>query len=65
MLFNAVPPLEVVYHFMPVPVAVRFPTIEPGQRVCVAEPVGAAGPVKVTVTANLFELSQLPKVCDA
>jgi hypothetical protein len=58
---RADPPDEVAYHWMLVPVAVRFVTVGLliAQKLCVALPVGADGVVvTVTATANREEDSQ-------
>ena len=58
---SAGPPVEAAYHWMVVPVAVRFATVGAAaeQNDCAAVPVGAAGVVfTVTVTSNREVLSQ-------
>jgi hypothetical protein len=57
---RAVPPDAAEYHCIEVPVAVRFETVGAAaeQNDWVAVPVGAAGLLRVTVTASLELLSQ-------
>ena len=62
LVFNAVPPVLVEYHWMPVPVAVKFATVPLLQNVWATLPVGAAGAVMVAVTARRVADSQLLKV---
>ena len=59
---SAVPPVGEAYHWMPVPVAVRFATVPLLQNACEAVPVGAAGALMVAVTASRVADSQLPRV---
>ena len=63
VLAKAVPPVKAAYHFIAVPVATKFATVEAVQKVC-ADAVGAVVGVMVTTTAVLV-LSQVPTVCDA
>ena len=49
VLANAVPPVDALYHLIPVPVATKLATVEPLQNVC-ADAVGAAVVFTVTVT---------------
>ena len=62
LVFNAVPPVLVEYHWRPVPVAVKFATVPLLQKVWAALPVGAAGAVIVAVTAKRVADSQLLRV---
>jgi len=62
---SAVPPVGEAYHWMPVPVAVRFATVPLLQKVWAELPVGAAGTVIVAVTAKRVADSQLLRVCEA
>jgi hypothetical protein len=59
LVLNALPPVLVEYHWMPVPVAVRFATVPLLQKVWAAVPVGAAETVIVAVTARRMADSQL------
>ena len=59
---NAVPPVGVAYHWIPVPVAVRFATVPLLQNAWATLPVGAAGDVIVAVTAKRVADSQLLRV---
>ena len=59
---SAVPPEDVAYHWIPVPVAVRLATVPLLQNVWAALPDGAAGAVIVAVTARRVADSQLPIV---
>ena len=63
VLAKAVPPVNAAYHFIAVPVATKFATVEAEQNVC-ATAVGAATVDMVTATAVLV-LSQVPTVCEA
>jgi hypothetical protein len=45
---NEEPPLEAAYHLIPDPVAVKFATVAPVQKLCDADPVGAGEDVIVT-----------------
>ena len=62
---NAVPPVLVEYHWIPVPVAVRLATVPLLQKVWAGLPVGAAGTLIVAVTARRVGDSQLFTVCEA
>jgi hypothetical protein len=62
LVFNALPPVFVEYHWMPVPVAARLATVPLLQNAWVAVPVGAAGAVMVAVTAKRVADSQLLRV---
>jgi hypothetical protein len=59
LVFNALPPVLVEYHWMPVPVAVRLATVPLLQNAWATLPVGAAGAVMVAVTAKRVADSQL------
>ncbi len=63
MLVNAVPPVAAAYHFIAVPVAVKFATVAEVQNVCTTA-VGAVFGVMVTATLVLV-LSHVPTVCEA
>ena len=65
LVFNAVPPVLVEYHWMPVPMALRLATVPLLQNACEAVPVGAAGTLIVAVTARRGADSQLLTVCEA
>ena len=45
---NAEPPLDAAYQSIPEPVADKFATVAPVQKVCDAAPVGAGDDVIVT-----------------
>ncbi len=64
---RGVPPVEVVYHFIAVPVATKSATVGLliEQKDCDALPVGAAGLATVTATDNLVALSHPATVCEA
>jgi hypothetical protein len=62
LVFNALPPVLVEYHLIVEPVATKLATVPLLQKVCAAEPVGAAGAVMVAVTARRVADSQLLKV---
>ena len=62
LVLNALPPVFVEYHWIPVPVAVRLATVPLLQKVWAALPEGAAGAVIVAVTARRVADSQLPIV---
>ena len=51
-LAKAAPPVKVEYHLMAVPVATKFATVEPLQKVC-ATAVGAALGATVTVIVKV------------
>ena len=61
---NAVPPDDVEYHFMAVPVATKSATVAELENDC-AEAIGAAVKFTVTATAVLAALSQVFNVCVA
>ena len=63
VLAKAVPPVKAAYHFIAVPVAIKFATVADAQNVC-ADAVGAGIGVMVTATAVLV-LSHVPTVCEA
>jgi hypothetical protein len=65
LAFNAVPPVFVEYHWMPLPVAARLATVPLLQKVWAELPVGAAGTLIVAVTARRVADSQLLRVCEA
>jgi hypothetical protein len=65
LVLNALPPVLVEYHWMPVPVALRLATVPLLQKVWAALPVGAAGTLIVAVTARRVADSQLLTVCEA
>ena len=65
LVLNALPPVLVEYHWMPVPVAVRLATVPLLQNAWATLPVGAAGAVIVAVTAKRVGDSQLFTVCEA
>ena len=64
-VLRALPPELVEYHWMPVPVAVRFATVPLLQNVWAGLPEGAAGTLIVAVTARRVGDSQLLIVWDA
>ena len=59
---SAVPPEDVAYHWIPVPVAARLATVPLLQNAWATLPVGAAGAVMVAVTARRVADSQLLSV---
>ena len=65
LVLSAVPPVLVAYHWIAVPVAVKFATVPLLQKLCAALPVGAAGALMVAVTARRVADSQPPTVCEA
>jgi hypothetical protein len=65
LALNALPPVLVEYHWMPVPVAVRLATVPLLQNVWAAVPVGAAGALMVAVTARRAVDSHPLRVCEA
>jgi hypothetical protein len=65
LVFKALPPVLVEYHWMPVPMALRLATVPLLQNACEAVPVGAAGTLIVAVTARRAADSQLLTVCEA
>jgi hypothetical protein len=62
LAFNALPPVFVEYHWIPVPVAARLATVPLLQKVWAALPVGAARTLTVAVTARRVADSQPPIV---
>ncbi len=58
LVLNALPPVLVEYHFILVPVAVKFATVPLLQKLWEALPVGAAGTLIATVTAKRVADSQ-------
>jgi hypothetical protein len=62
LVLNALPPVFVAYHWMPVPVAARLATVPLLQNAWVAVPVGADGTLIVGVTARRVADSQLLRV---
>ena len=65
LVLSAVPPVLAAYHWIVVPVAVKFATVPLLQKLCVALPVGAAGTLIVAVTARREADSQPLTVCEA
>ena len=65
LVLKTLPPVLVAYHWIVVPVAVRFATVPMLQKLCVALPVGAAGALMVAVTAKRVADSQPLTVCEA
>ena len=65
LVLKTLPPVLVAYHWIVVPVAVRFATVPMLQKLCVALPVGAAGALIVAVTARRVADSQPLTVCEA
>ena len=61
LVLNALPPVLVEYHWMEVPVAVKFATVPLLQKLCEALPVGAAGLPDCTKT-GVLELLSHPKI---
>ncbi len=60
VIAKAVPPVKAAYHFIAVPVATKFATVEAVQNVC-ATAVGAAA-VEIITTTAVLALSQVPTV---
>jgi hypothetical protein len=58
LVLSAVPPVLAAYHWIVVPVAVKFATVPLLQKLCEALPVGAAGALMVAVTARRVADSQ-------
>ena len=58
LVLKTLPPVLVVYHWMEVPVAVKFATVPLLQKLWEALPVGAAGTLIVAVTAKRVADSQ-------
>ena len=65
VVFNAVPPVLAAYHWIAVPVAVKFATVPLLQKLWEALPVGAVGTLMVAVTAKRVADSQPLTVCEA
>ena len=65
LVLKTLPPVLVEYHWMEVPVAVKFATVPLLQKLCEALPVGAAGALIVAVTAKRVADSQPLTVCEA
>ena len=65
LVLKTLPPVLVAYHWIVVPVAVKFATVPLLQKLCEALPVGAAGALMVAVTAKRVADSQPLTVCDA
>jgi len=65
LVFNALPPVFVAYHWIPVPVAVKFATVPLLQNAWAELPVGAAGALMMAVTARRVADSQPLTVCEA
>ena len=65
LVLSAAPPVLAAYHWMAVPVAVKFATVPLLQKVCDALPVGAAGALIATATARRVADSHPLTVCDA
>ena len=59
LVFKTLPPVLVEYHWMEVPVAVKFATVPLLQKLCAALPAGAVGALIVAVTARRAADSQL------
>ena len=58
LVLSAVPPVLAAYHWIALPVAVKFATVPLLQKLCEALPVGAAGELMVAVTAKRVADSQ-------
>ena len=65
LVLKTLPPVLVAYHWIVVPVAVKFATVPLLQKLCEALPVGAAGALMVAVTAKRVADSQPLTVCEA
>jgi hypothetical protein len=65
LVLKTLPPRFVAYHWMEVPVAIKFATVPLLQKVCDALPEGAAGRLIVVVTARRVADSHPLTVCDA
>ncbi len=65
LVLKTLPPVLVEYHWIVVPVAVRFATVPLLQKLCAVLPVGAAGALIATVTAKRVADSQPLTVCEA
>jgi hypothetical protein len=58
LVLKTLPPVLVAYHWIALPVAVKFATVPLLQKLCEALPVGAAGELMVAVTAKRVADSQ-------
>jgi hypothetical protein len=65
LVLKTLPPVLVEYHWIVVPVAVKFATVPLLQKLCAVLPVGAAGELMVAVTAKRVADSQPLTVCEA
>ena len=65
LVLKTLPPVLVAYHWIVVPVAVKFATVPLLQKLCAALPAGAAGTLIVAVTARRVADSQPLTVCEA
>ena len=65
LVLKTLPPVLVAYHWMEVPVAVKFATVPLLQKVCAALPEGAVGALIVAVTARCVADSHPFTVCEA
>ena len=65
LVLKTLPPVLVAYHWIVVPVAVKFATVPLLQKLWEALPVGAAGTLIVAVTARRVADSQPLTVCEA
>ena len=65
LVLKTLPPGFVAYHWMEVPVAVKFATVPLLQKVCDALPVGAEGLPDCTKTGVLALLSHPDNTCAA
>ena len=65
LVLKTLPPVLVAYHWIVVPVAVRFATVPLLQKDCVELPAGAVGTLMVAVTAKRVADSQPLTVCEA
>jgi len=65
VLLKGVPPVLAAYHWIVVPVAVKFATVPLLQKLWEALPAGAAGALMVAVTAKRVADSQPLTVCEA
>ena len=61
LVLSAVPPVLAAYHWIVVPVAVKFATVPLLQKLCEALPVGAEGLPDCTKT-GVLELLSHPKI---
>ena len=58
LVLSAVPPVLAAYHWIAVPAAVRFDTVPPLQKACVALPVGAGVVLTMATTGKRTADSQ-------